>query len=597
MSLEKPSPEKNIPAVNVQGLKKIAWQSLNVGDALGEGAFGTVYRGNWQSIDVAIKQLHLKPLPEHLVQDFESEANIMSQCQFPNIVRLYGVCVEPGHYSMIMEYMHKGSLYHVLRHRDEPLPWNPLRWQIAMDIGKGLAFLHSQNVLHRDLKSLNVLLDEKYQAKISDFGLSKIKTESNNSTANKTKSMVGTTRWRAPEIIKGVEANKKASDVYGYGMILWELASRKLPFEEAPDDFIVMGWIMNGKKEKVPDDCPKEFGHVIESCWEEPQKRPEASQILAALEKAKPAPEKNEAPSEPKTYSEKSWHFDPATKAQRVVDTEVYKLVDATEKDKRKVLQFYQHHPVPGYEMVSVRIIYNPSMNHKFALHLAELQQCDKNPAFQAKWPTGQEHENDPVECQENIDWRSKVHQQFKNMARPYQDSDYPAVNLLPVWHGTKKEIVDSICRTGYASLATTDCGFFGKGIYGAHEAEYSYRVYAKYRGVLILNWTASFSAYPVIDGDMSKFVMKNSQGQDVSIGNYSNYDAHFIPVVPESPHDPNEKNYLGMHLTPHFEQRMYINPLVFISGLAAIQSTAQFQRVLIRATQALIPIRPSNHS
>ena len=271
MSSEKQSVEKHIPAVHVQGLQKIAWQSLSVGKALGEGAFGMVYRGNWQSIEVAIKQLHLKTLPEYLARDFEHEAKIMAQCQFPNIVRLYGVCAEEGHYSMIMEYMPRGSLYHVLHHPDEKLPWNPIRWQIAMDIAKGLGFLHSQNILHRDLKSLNVLLGEKYQAKIGDFGLSKIKTESH-STATQTNPMVGTTRWRAPETFKrGVTANK-ASDMHSYGMILWELSSRKLPFEDAPDDITAMGWIKEGEKEKIPEDCPKEFGHVIELCWGEPRK-------------------------------------------------------------------------------------------------------------------------------------------------------------------------------------------------------------------------------------------------------------------------------------------------------------------------------------
>ena len=89
----------------------------------------------------------------------------------------------------------------------------------------------------------------------------------------------------------------------------------------------------------------------------------------------------------------------------------------------------------------------------------------------------------DSIEPQENIDWRGEVHQQFQTMAKPYQDSDYPSVNLLPMWHGTKAAIVDSIFRSGYANLATTDSGFFGKGIYGAHEAEYSYRVYAKQGG------------------------------------------------------------------------------------------------------------------
>ena len=89
----------------------------------------------------------------------------------------------------------------------------------------------------------------------------------------------------------------------------------------------------------------------------------------------------------------------------------------------------------------------------------------------------------------------------FEKLAQDYTDSEYPAVKIIPLWHGTRPEILDSIFRTGYANLASTDSGFFGKGLYGAHEAEYSHRVYAK--GALILNWVATFSAYPVIDGDM----------------------------------------------------------------------------------------------
>ncbi len=213
----------------------------------------------------------------------------------------------------------------------------------------------------------------------------------------------------------------------------------------------------------------------------------------------------------------------------------MYELIEATDKDKHKVVEFYQHHPILGYDIASIQVICNPSINHEFSLYMSRLQQRDNNSAFVAKWPTGQENRKDPIEPQENIAWRIEVHQQFKAMAKPYLDSDYPSVNLLPMWHGTKTEIVDSIFRTGYASLATTDNGFFGKGIYGAHEAEYSYRVYAKEGGALILNWTACFSAYPVIDGDMKKLEGK---------GSYSNYDAHFVPVTPRNPNNPNEDVY-----------------------------------------------------
>ncbi len=102
---------------------------------------------------------------------------------------------------MVMEYLPKGSLYQVLHDSKETLPWNPIRWDIAIDVGKGLSYLHSQNIVHRDLKSLNVLLDDQYRAKITDFGLAKIKLETN-STTTKTKQGMGTTRWRAPELFK-----------------------------------------------------------------------------------------------------------------------------------------------------------------------------------------------------------------------------------------------------------------------------------------------------------------------------------------------------------------------------------------------------------
>src|SRR5688572_1762277 len=102
---------------------QIPWNDLTVGQLLGHGGYGDVYQGSWYETDVAIKQLHLKTLPEHLIQDFVHETKVMAQCSFPQIVRLYGVCMETGHYSMVMEYMPKGSLYHVLQNKNLELPW------------------------------------------------------------------------------------------------------------------------------------------------------------------------------------------------------------------------------------------------------------------------------------------------------------------------------------------------------------------------------------------------------------------------------------------------------------------------------------------
>ena len=180
----------------------------------------------------------------------------MAQCQFPHVVRLYGVCEEPGHVAMVMEYLPKGSFYQVLHDSKETLPMESRSLGDCHRCRKGLSYLHSQNIVHRDLKSLNVLLDNQYHAKITDFGLAKIKLESN-STSTKAKQGMGTTRWRAPELFKRGANPNPASDVYSYGMVLWEIASRQLPFSDAADDVTVMGWIKDGEQENLPADCPK----------------------------------------------------------------------------------------------------------------------------------------------------------------------------------------------------------------------------------------------------------------------------------------------------------------------------------------------------
>lgn len=206
----------------------------------------------------------------------------------------------------------------------------------------------------------------------------------------------------------------------------------------------------------------------------------------------------------------KAWHFEGKPNFQEMDGG--YQLLVASEADIQKVLSCYEHNPVPGYDVQKVEVIYNSSMNRSFSLNMQMLQARDGNDAFAPHW--SQETESG---------WRQTIHQQWQTLAAPYQDSDYPAVKLMPLWHGTKPEVLESIFTAGYANLANTDAGFYGKGIYSAHEARYAYRLYSK--GALILNWVATYSVYPVIRSDMPKLAER---------GNYRNYDAHFIPVVPQ---------------------------------------------------------------
>ena len=231
----------------------IPYAELKLDSVLGEGAYGTVYRGRWKSSEVAIKKLKVQKFSAAALEEFRQEAQIMFQLgnESDHIVRLKKICLESPNYSLVMELMPQGSLYNVL-HNNQELPW-PIRYQIALDIAHGLETLHEHQILHRDLKSLNVLLGAGLRAKLSDFGLSKIKQETSSQSSQAAK---GTPQWMAPELFDDEPQVTKASDIYSLGMVYWELASRAIPFAKAPNQQVVLGWIMRGKKETIPADCP-----------------------------------------------------------------------------------------------------------------------------------------------------------------------------------------------------------------------------------------------------------------------------------------------------------------------------------------------------
>lgn len=261
----------------------IAHAELIYEEKLGEGSFGKVFKGQWQHSVVAIKKFKIKNFDEATLRELEKESDIMASLRHDNIVAFRGFCSEAPHYAIVMEYMPMGSLYQLLR-SEKVLDWET-RIQISIGIGAGLVYLHSKDILHRDIKSPNVLIEEKHNRlhpKLTDFGLSKVKTDTMASSS--VASFSGTLPWMAPELFDNASYQKSA-DVYSFAIVLWEIASRKTPFANLNTTAAIVGKILKGIRETIPEETPASFKKIIEKAWKQhPAQRPNAKTIVSQLQ-------------------------------------------------------------------------------------------------------------------------------------------------------------------------------------------------------------------------------------------------------------------------------------------------------------------------
>ncbi|KAH7568688.1 hypothetical protein JRO89_XS06G0032700 [Xanthoceras sorbifolium] len=204
---------------------KAATNNFNSANKLGEGGFGSVYKGQLSDGTViAVKQLSSKSRQGN--REFVNEIGMISGLQHPNLVKLFGCCVEGNQLLLVYEYMENNCLAHALFGSESntlKLDW-ATRQKICVGIARGLAFLHEESaikIVHRDIKATNVLLDRQLNAKISDFGLAKLKEEENTHISTR---VAGTVGYMAPEYALWGHLTEKA-DVYSFGVVALEIAS------------------------------------------------------------------------------------------------------------------------------------------------------------------------------------------------------------------------------------------------------------------------------------------------------------------------------------------------------------------------------------
>lgn len=253
----------------------IDFNEISLGNEIGHGSYGVVMKGKWRGQQVAVKKLLRGKVKQEILTEFYNEVQIMCNLRCPNLILFMGACFKPPNLCIITELMPR-NLFQVLHDSRITLTGRMrLRW--ARDIALGMNYLHKLNIIHRDLKSNNLLVDNSWNVKITDFGFARVKS------TNQTMTKCGTVNWIAPEIAEGKTYTEK-SDVYSYAITLYEILTRKVPFgnENANE---VLEKVLEGKRPEIPAPYNSKFVNLIITCWHQDyDKRPSFEEILNMLE-------------------------------------------------------------------------------------------------------------------------------------------------------------------------------------------------------------------------------------------------------------------------------------------------------------------------
>mmetsp|Transcript_89217 Transcript_89217/g.257250 ORF Transcript_89217/g.257250 Transcript_89217/m.257250 type:complete len:295 (+) Transcript_89217:47-931(+) len=273
---------------------------LELHEQVGSGCTAEVFRGLLDGVhEVAVKQIDWDKsrLGAKEQVAFDREVAIMPMVRHDHLVSFVGVVSIGRPLRIITEFCNGGCVFDLLHNAEDiDLSW-PQRHKMCVDVASAMDYLHkfTPQIIHRDLKSLNLLLSRPVETsrdipivKISDFGLSRMKSTDPNSEWGKMTMAAGTCHWMAPEVVAGNTYDEKV-DVYSFAMILFEIICREIPFED--EETADVGRLtLQGQRpdlEAVPPDCPKHLFDLMIACWDaSPAKRPPFADILALLNRA-----------------------------------------------------------------------------------------------------------------------------------------------------------------------------------------------------------------------------------------------------------------------------------------------------------------------
>lgn len=249
---------------------------------LGSGSFGAVHQGRLNGKNVAVKMMH-SVTSEKDLESVRMEVAAMAGLKHPRVVRLLACCLEPPNVCLVQELAENGSLHSALHPpgmgANRRLDYLTLL-RIAIDIADGMSYLHP-SLVHRDLKTQNILLDRSCRAQVCDFGIAKFKERTFLTTL---KAQAGTPAYMAPEMFEGSSEISEKCDVYSFAVILWEMITGEVPWDGATPMQVIFAVGVQRQRLPLPPSCPEAMQGLVERCWAaDPGVRPGFPEILQSL--------------------------------------------------------------------------------------------------------------------------------------------------------------------------------------------------------------------------------------------------------------------------------------------------------------------------
>lgn len=273
----KPAPKKTRPPSN-DGEGHVPFEEIIFGEGIGAGSFGAVWKGTCRGEVVAIK--NCKVGDPHDADMLVMEIGYLQKLRHPRLVSFLGCCKQPGKVILLIEYMPGGSLYALLFKQKKEFEFGT-KIKMAWQMVEGLAYLHDQSIVHRDLKTMNIVLDTEFNCKICDFGLT-ITLERTHLTV---KSLQGSPRYMAPEQFEHRAKITEKVDIWQMGCVMLEMFCLTIPFNSATGvQQIATELLVKKNPPRIPSQTDPRARTLIHTCLKiGPQMRPTSHQLNEAL--------------------------------------------------------------------------------------------------------------------------------------------------------------------------------------------------------------------------------------------------------------------------------------------------------------------------